>query len=155
MLAAIAAATEAQRPAARLADLRTFCRQQKPSTAAEGIASVVEHALETVDCAAVFVPARSGTTARMISRFKPGVWVVAVAEDFAVSQGLAFSFGVHSFAMTDQPGDWRDFAQRWLHENKLSGSIAMLVAGPSARAPDANHRIEFLRVGHQNAGPKI
>ena len=27
------------------------------------------------------------------------------------------------------------------------GRIAMLVAGPSARNPDANHRIEFLRVG--------
>ena len=93
--------------------------------------------------------------ARMISRFKPEVWIVAVADDDAVSQGLAFSYGVHSFPMTDQPGEWRDFAQRWLRENNLSGSIAMLVAGPSARAPDANHRVEFLRVGDKNAGPKV
>ena len=34
-----------------------------------------------------------------------------------------------------------------VEEDKLKGSIAMLVAGPSTRNPDANHRIEFLRVG--------
>jgi hypothetical protein len=31
-------------------------------------------------------------------------------------------------------------------EQQLSGSLAMLVAGPSTRNPDANHRIEFMRV---------
>ncbi len=45
--------------------------QRPPATAAEAIAAVVEHALDTVPCAAVFVPTRTGTTARMISRFNP------------------------------------------------------------------------------------
>jgi pyruvate kinase len=71
MLAKIAAATEAKRPLARLKDLRALCLEQKPTTVAEAIASVVEHSLETVPCAAVFVPTRTGTTARMISRLNP------------------------------------------------------------------------------------
>ena len=41
-----------------------------------------------------------------------------------------------------EPDDWRDFARRWLCEQELSGDIAMLVAGPSERSPDASHRIE-------------
>ena len=94
MLAKIAAYTEAHRPPTRLNDLKAMSSQHQPATAAEAIASVVEHALETVPCAAVFVPTRTGTTARMISRFNPPVWIVALSRDAAVCQGLAFSYGV-------------------------------------------------------------
>ena len=147
MLAGIAAATEERRPPATLEDLRAFARSHKPTTPAEGIASVVENALETVPCAAVFVPTRTGTTARMISRFKPPVWVVALSRDEAVNQGLAFSYGVHPLPMPAEHNNWREFANAWLREHRLTGALAMLVAGPSSREPDANHRIEFLRVG--------
>lgn len=146
MLAKIAAYTEAHRPPRRLADLRASARQRPPGTAAEAIALVVEHALETVPCAAVFVPTRAGTTARMISRFHPAAWIVALSRDPAVSQALAFSYGVHAVPLVEDPQSWRDFARNWLREHQMPGSVAMLVAGPSERNPDANHRIEFLRV---------
>jgi pyruvate kinase len=147
MLASIAAATEARRPPARLQDLRRLCLDQASTTAAEAIAAVVEHALETVPCAAVFVPTRTGTTARMISRFKPGVWIASLSRDPVVGQGLAFSYGVHPVDLVEEPDNWREFARGWMREQQLSGAIAMLVAGPSTRNPDANHRIEIMRVG--------
>jgi pyruvate kinase len=147
MLASIAAATEARHPAARLQDLRKLCLDQTPTTAAEAIAAVVEHALETVPSAAVFVPTRTGTTARMISRFKPGVWIASLSRDPVVGQGLAFSYGVHPVDLVEEPDSWREFAREWMREQQLSGAIAMLVAGPSTRNPDANHRIEIMRVG--------
>ena len=146
MLAKIAAYTEAHRPPARLNDLQARSSQHPPPTAAEAIASVVEHALETVPCAAVLVPTRTGTTARMISRFNPAVWIVALSGDDAVCQGLAFSYGVYAVQLAEDPDSWRDFAKSWLHSHEVPGAIAMLVAGPSTRNPDANHRIEFLRV---------
>jgi pyruvate kinase len=149
MLAKIAAYTEAHRPPTRLNDLKAMCSQHQPTTAAEAIASVVQHSLETVPCAAVFVPTRTGTTARMISRFNPAVWIVAWSRDAAVCQGLAFSYGVHADQLAEGPENWRDFAGNWLREHQLPGAIAMLVAGPSARNPDANHRIEFMRVGEK------
>jgi pyruvate kinase len=49
--------------------------------------------------------------------------------------------------MTEEPQDWRGFARNWMRQHDLSGMLAMLVAGPSPRNPNANHRIEFLRVG--------
>lgn len=147
MLAKIAAATEARHPPARLKDLRALCLEQKPTTAAEAIASVVEHALETVPCAAVIVPTRTGTTARMLSRFKPSVWIAAISADPGVCYGLAFSYGVQPIQLAEDPDNWREFATGWIREQHLSDHIAILVAGPSPRNPDANHRIEFMRVG--------
>jgi pyruvate kinase len=111
------------------------------------MASVVEHALETVACAAVFVPTRTGTTVRMISRFKPAVWIIALSREAAVCQGLAFSHGVQAEQLADEPENWRDFARNWLRAQDVPGAVAMLVAGPSTRNADANHRLEFLRVG--------
>ncbi len=152
MLAKIAAYTEAHRPPTRLNDLKAMANQHRPATAAEAIASVVENALETVPCAAVFVPTRTGTTARMISRFNPPVWIVALSRDAAVCQGLAFSYGVQAVQLVEEPDDWRDFARNWLREHQVPGAVAMLVAGPSTRNPNANHRLEFLRVG-DNVSP--
>ena len=147
MLAKIAAYTEAHRPPTRLSDLRALSSQRRPTSAAEAIALVVENALDTVPCAAVFVPTRTGTTARMISRFNPDVWIVGLSRDAAVCQGLAFSYGVHPVQFTEDPENWRDFARNWLGEHAVPGNVAMLVAGPSTRNPDANYRLEFLRVG--------
>ncbi|HAK94769.1 MAG TPA: pyruvate kinase [Planctomycetes bacterium] len=147
MLARIAVATEARRPLARLSEMYRRGVEQKPASGAEAIASVVERALETVPCAAVFVPTRTGTTARMIARFKPPVWVVAMSGDPAVCQGLAFSYGVDPADVTVEPDCWRDAATRWLAAQGVAAGTAMLVAGPSARHPEANHRIEFMRMG--------
>jgi pyruvate kinase len=147
MLARIAAATEPRRPRTGLNALLEKSRQAPPATAAEAIALVVQHALETVPCAAVLVPTRSGSTARMISRFKPAVWVLAPCADSAACQGLAFSYGVHPIDCAEEPDNWRDFAAHWLREQHVPGRIAMLVAGPSVRNPEASYRVEFLRTG--------
>ncbi len=146
MLAKIAAYTEAHRPPTRFEDLKVRTSQRQQDTAAELVASVVEHALEAVPCAAVFVPTRTGTTARMISRFNPPVWTVALSREENVCRGLAFSYGVQAMQITEEPENWRGFARRWLKQNRVSGNLAMLVAGPSPRNPDANHRIEYLHL---------
>jgi len=147
MLGKIAAYTESQRPPLRLAELRCRLKHGPPTTAADGITSVVEAALDTVPCAAVFVPTRSANTARMISRLNRPLWIVALGRDATICQQLAFSYGVEAVQMAEDPKNWRDFAKSWLEEHQLSGAIALLVAGPSRRNPDANYRLEFLKVG--------
>jgi hypothetical protein len=32
----------------------------------------------------------------------------------------------------------------------VPGTIAMLVAGPTAQHPDSNHRLEFVRIGNKH-----
>jgi pyruvate kinase len=143
-LASIAAYTESHRPPAQLRLLREFLEQAPPSTTPQAIASVVEHALEDVGYSAVFVPTRSGTTARLISRFKPSAWIVAVSQDEAVCRQLAFSYAVAPIVVEEHPENWTEYARRWFHDQGLEGQLAMVVAGPSARHPEANYRIEFL-----------
>jgi pyruvate kinase len=110
------------------------------------IASLVRHALETVPCDAVLAPTRSGTTARVISRCKPPVWIVAPSDNPAVCQGLAFSYGVDPVDLEQEPDDWAGFAVHWLREHRVRAERVMLVAGPSPHNPDARHRLEFLRL---------
>jgi pyruvate kinase len=145
MLAKIAAATEPRRSGAWQSQMRGGTR--KPTTAAQAMGVVVEHALETAPCAAVFVPTLGGDTARMISRFKPQVWVVAVGNESAVMKGLLFSYGVEPVYVNVEPENWRSFATTWLRDHQLTGNIAFLVAAASSRQPDASHRVEFMRVG--------
>jgi pyruvate kinase len=153
MLARIAASAEAYRAAERSDAWSVRRRPAPPTNAAEASSEVVEHALTVVPSAAVIVPTRSGATARMISRFKPGVWIVAVSQDAAVCQALAFSYGVQVVHLANEPARWNDFARNWLSEHQVPGNIAILVAGPSSSNPDANYRLEFLRVGNQRGAP--
>jgi len=146
MLAKIAEATEAKRAAVGINRVDEYYRTHRPTTSAEAIATVVEHALQTVPADAIVVPTRTGSTARMIARFKPPVWTVAISGDPAVCQGLAFSYGVHAVDLATEPDDWRAFASAWARDHGLDATRAMLVAGPSPTHPDANYRIEFMRL---------
>ena len=147
MLAKIAAFTEVRRVRAALAARRAAVQQKIEPKRGDRIASLVEHALDTVPCDVVLVPTRGGTTARVISRCKPQAWIIAPSGDPAACQGLAFSYGVHPLDMPEEPADWREFADEWLREHGVSAEHVMLVAGPSARNPNANHRIELMRLG--------
>ena len=146
MLARIAAFTESHRPGASLAARRELLQHEAAMTTADRMASVVEHTLETVPCDLVFVPTRSGINARIISRCKPSVWLIAPSSDAAACQGLAFSYGVHPVDLAEEPADWCEYAWNWLSEHGIKADRVMLVAGPSPRNPNASHRIELMRV---------
>jgi pyruvate kinase len=151
MLAKIAAFTEAHRSRTTLGGRRDPPHQKTTTIAGDRMASVVEHALDTVPCDVVLVPTRGGTVARAISRFKPPVWIIAPSPDPAMCQNLAFSYGVHPVDLPEEPDDWREWIARWLRENGLTAERVMLVAGLSARNPNANYRIELMRLDAQRA----
>lgn len=110
------------------------------------VTEVVTRALDTLPCAAVFVPTRTGATAQRLSRWNPPVWIIALCSEARVCPRLLFCYGVHPVECAAEPEDWRAFARDWLRAHGLSGSVALLVAGPSPRNPGANHRIEFLEL---------
>ena len=147
MLAKIAAFTESHRPRASLVARMEFVRDTSDMTGSDRMASVVEHALDTVPCDVALVPTRGGNTARAISRSKPSVWIVAPSSNPTVCQGLAFSYGVHAVDLAQEPDDWREYAARWLPEHGLTAGRVMFVAGPSPQNPNANYRLELMRLG--------
>jgi pyruvate kinase len=146
MLAQIAAFTETHRPLRNFAAQREFVQQKAATKTGDRMASLVEHALDTVPCDLLLVPTRGGTVARAISRFKPPVWIIAPSPDPAACQNLAFSYGVHPVHLAEEPDDWREWIARWVRENGMTAERVMLVAGPSPRNPKANYRIELMRL---------
>ena len=150
MLSKIAAFTETHRPSRSLAVQREFAQQAEVTSTGHRMASVVEHALDTVPCDLLLVPTRGGTVARAISRFKPPVWIIAPCSDSAACQNLAFSYGVHPVHLAEEPDDWREWITRWVRENGMTAERVMLVAGPSPRNPKANYRIELMSLDEHN-----
>ncbi|HEX5041712.1 MAG TPA: pyruvate kinase [Candidatus Polarisedimenticolaceae bacterium] len=138
MLARIAGFTERHRA-------RTPLAAPRPGRS-DRMAALVEHAVDTVECDAVLVPSRTGTTARSIARYKPPVWIVAPASDPAVCQGLAFSYGVHPVDVREEPPDWGTFAAQFLRNHGIAEARVLLVAGPSPLHPTASHRVELLQI---------
>ncbi len=147
MLAKIAAFTETHRPRGTSASGLHHLARQPGSSIGDRMASLVEHALETLPIELVLVPTRGGRTARSISRSKSPVWIVAPSRDSAACQGLVFSYGVHPVDLAEEPEDWRAFAAEWLREHGITAERVMLAAGPSPRNPSANYRIEFMPLG--------
>jgi pyruvate kinase len=152
MLARIAAFTETHRPARSFAAQREFVQQKAATIGSDRMASLVEHALDTVSCDLLLVPTRGGMVARAISRFKPPVWIIAPSPDPAACQNLAFSYGMHPVHLAEEPDDWREWIDQWLRENGITAQRVMLVAGPSPRNPRANYRIELMRLEAENLG---
>ncbi len=89
-------------------------------------------------------PQRS--TARGLAVFRPSVWIVAVSTEERTCQQLAFSFGVLPVREADYPDDWKSYARKWVAANGVEGDIAVLVEGPSAKHPEANHRMEIIEL---------
>ena len=110
------------------------------------IALSVETALERISPTAVFVPTHSGLMARSIARFKLPVWIVAVSSQEATCQRLLFSGGVHPVHEPDHPQNWNAYVEDWLSRHALEDDLAILTEGPSRAHPEANHRMEIIRL---------
>ena len=146
MLARIAATVEPYRPAVWAREQLLTASRAVAATLEDVVAFSVESAVERVAAAAVVVPTRGGTTVRSLSRFRLPVWIVAVCDTEAVCQHLQFSYGVEAVHEPETPEDWKAFARAWLAARGLDGQRVVLAAGPSARHPDASHRMEILEL---------
>ena len=142
MLAKIAAFTEMHRPDPTIAMHRGIAHAlDNPK------AMLVNRALELTPCDAVLVPTNDGSAARAVARWKAPAWVVATGSEPAAMQGLAFSYGVYSIDLQEEPDDWRGYAQRLMPDLGLPCKQVLLVAGPSPRNPEANQRLELMVFG--------
>jgi pyruvate kinase len=144
MLAKIAGAIEPHRPAHSVREaLKDLGRGTKVSLA-DLIAFSVETALELISPAAIFVPTRSGYTARSIARFRLPVWIAALSSLEATCQKLQFSYGVYPIHEPDHPEDWKSYIGKWLRDHEVEGELVVLTEGPSTRHPEANNRMEII-----------
>ena len=144
MLAKIAAAIEPNRPMLKVKELFEGDEAKGSILPSHLIALSVEASLEYIKPAAVFVPTRSGATARRIAQFRLPVWVVALSSQETTCQRLQFSSGVWPVKQQENPEDWNVYIKQWISDRGLDGDIVILTEGPSSKHPDANHRMDII-----------
>lgn len=150
MLAKIAASVEAHRTNTTVQEMFRGIDLRGKIRPEHLIAIAIEADLEYVTPAAVFVPTRSGATARSISRFRLPVWVVAVSSQESTCRNLLFSSGVYPVHVSQTPDNWKEYVRVWVSDHGLEGNLAFVTEGPSSRHPEANHRMEIIDLGRKN-----
>ena len=144
MLAKIAAAIEPRRKDYPVREAVKAHSREGNISLPDLIALSVETTLEHISPAAVFVPTRSGATARSIARFRLPVWIAAVSSQEATCQGLQFSYGVYPVHEPEHPEDWNSFVREWLRSHGVEGKLVVLTEGPSSKHPETNNRMELI-----------
>lgn len=144
MLAGIAASVEPHKRQITVRELYTGVELRGRLKPSHLIAVAVEASIAHASPAAVFVPTRSGATARSLSLFRLPVWVAAVSSREQTCQNLLFSYGVFPLYEADHPEDWDAFVRRWVEMYGVTGDMAILTEGPSRRHPDAHNRMEII-----------
>ncbi len=148
MLAKIAAAIEPQRPLIAVRDVfRDIDLKGTKVLPMHLIALGVEASFEYATPVAVFVPTRSGATARRMAFFRLPVPIIAVSSEETTCQRLQFSSGVCPVYEPDHPDDWSPYVKKWVSDQGLSGDMVILAEGPSRKHPEANHRMEVIELG--------
>jgi pyruvate kinase len=145
-LAGIAAATEPRRRKLTVRELFPDLDLRGLLQPGHLIALAVESSLRYVTPAAVFVPTRSGATARSIGRFRPPVWMIALSPEERTCQNLQFSSGVHAVKLARDADDWGAFVRDYHQQYPLQGEMVLLTSGPSQEHPNTNHRMEIIEL---------
>jgi pyruvate kinase len=148
MLARIAAAVEPHRPSTNVKELFRGVDLKGRLRPPHLIVLGVEASLEYVSPAAVFVPTRSGATARRIAGFHLAPWIVGVCSEEATCQQLQFSSGVYPVHEKEDPENWNTYVAKWVKDHGLEGNLVILTEGPSSKHPEANHRMEIIDLKH-------
>ena len=144
MLAKIAAATEPCRIHGRMREVFAGYDRVHEVPLVKLMSHNVQQTVDHLAPTAVIVATDTGHTARLISRFKLPVWIVAVSSGKETCQGLQFSYGVHPVYEPRHPQDWSIFARGWVRSQGLAEGLVVLTEGPSRYRPRANHRLEVI-----------
>ncbi len=143
-LARIACATEEYRSKRPIGHFLAMPDIGRNTNIRDIIAVSVKNALDHVQPDGIFVPTRSGASARSMSRFKLPVWIIAVSSLQTTCRRLHFSYGVIPELVPEDPEDWRLYTSQWLAGNCICGKMVILTQGPSSKHPEINNRMEIV-----------
>jgi pyruvate kinase len=144
MLARIATSIEPHRQSHKVREALRGVGHEENLNLKDLIALSVETTLERISPAAVFVPTRSGASARSITRFRLPVWIAGISSQEATCQDLQFSYGVYPVHEPEHPEDWKAYVRGFLGSHGLGGNLVVLTEGPSAKHPEGNNRMEII-----------
>lgn len=144
VMASIARETEPHCSGHKVADRLQASHEKDSPDSNLLISSAIYAATRNYETVAVVAPTLSGRTARMISRFRLPVWIIAISPNEATCQALQFSYGVYPVYQQYRPTNWEKFARDWLAEHNLHGRLALLTQGSGTGVTGYSNRIGFI-----------
>jgi pyruvate kinase len=92
----------------------------------------------------IFVPSRTGSTARRIARFRPPVWVVSFSDDESTCQKLQFSYGIYPDLYDPPVENWQSFVRDWMGRAGAEGERVLLAEGSGTLGTEDYTRIDII-----------
>jgi len=145
-MAAIARATEAERPGRLMASLLEAQRARGELSEEDVISLTVYFAVEALRPDVVCTPSDSGGTPRRITRFRLPVPIVAFSDNAKACQDLQFSYGVEPVQLAERPASWSRFVLDWAQGHECAARRVLLTQGTSVQRPGGRTRIEIIHL---------
>ena len=94
---------------------------------------------------AVVAPTISGRTARMISRFRLPVWIIAVSpQRIRCARNCCSPMACIPCTSSTGPRNWEKWTRDWLAEYRLEGTLALLTQGSGTGLSGYSNRVGFI-----------
>jgi pyruvate kinase len=108
--------------------------------------------VETLQPSLVIILAKSGATARRVSRFGLSQWIAAPSHLEATCQHLQFSRGIYPTLVADEatlatPEARRQYAQDSLKQHNIDRGLVLLVEGSGTLKAEDTKRIDIIDLG--------
>ncbi len=134
VMARIAQQTEANMPEFDIADLLKMEKRAGTIKKHDLLSLIVFLTAEMLNPIVVFSPAKSGSTARRLTRFRLPQWLVAPSQLERTCQELQFSYGIFPVYVADpgilaEPYLRRQYAGQWLRRHTEDGEAGGCVVG--------------------------
>ncbi len=115
----------------------------------DGVATAAATLAHDLKLQGIIIPTLSGTTARVISSYRPTAPLVAVSTDPGVCRRLSLNWGIVTMTATESEfGDWEKLCRRVARSCELTrtGRNVLLVSGFSDDAARNSPMLKILQV---------
>lgn len=92
----------------------------------------------------VVVATETGTTARLVAKYRMLTWVLAVSPHKTVCQDMLFSYGIYPVRARGNQKNWENVIRTWLADHGIVKGRIILTQGRHHPDPGNTNRIEVL-----------
>jgi pyruvate kinase len=144
VMAGIARVTEPERGRHTISDLLELDRRRGEIEEHDLISLNIFMTTEILHPTIIFVPSRTGSTARRIARFRPPVWIVSFSDDESACQKLQFSYGIYPDLYDPPVENWQAFVRDWMGRAGAAGERVLLAEGSGTLGTEDYTRIDII-----------
>jgi pyruvate kinase len=149
VMARIAEQTEGTMHGIPIADLLQQQRDSGEISRDDLMSLIVYLTAQTIEPVIIFLPSRSGATARRMTRFRLDQWIISPSHDPQTCQCLQFSYGIHPIFVSEkdvlrEPYLRRRYTADWLSRQGIDEGLVLLIEGAGMLRAEDTKRLDII-----------